>query len=110
MVPIDMTMRATVTGRGAATAVLDGARLVVSGTFSGMQGPATLAQLHIGTKTGVRGPAIHDLEIDHAAAGALSGEIELSAEQIESLRNGRFYVQIHSQSAPDGSLWGWFLR
>jgi hypothetical protein len=25
------------------------------------------------------------------------------------LRQGRMYLQLHSESAPDGNLWGWLL-
>jgi hypothetical protein len=23
---------------------------------------------------------------------------------------GRFYIQLHSEKAPEGNLWGWLLR
>ena len=36
--------------------------------------------------------------------------LELTPGQIEDLRNGRIYVQIHSERAPDGNLRGWLLR
>jgi hypothetical protein len=26
------------------------------------------------------------------------------------LRKGMVYVQIHSEGAPDGNLWGWLLK
>ena len=37
-------------------------------------------------------------------------ERTLLAKQIENLERGRWYVQIHSQKAPDGNLWGWLLK
>ena len=64
--------------------------------------------------TGVRGPAILDLTVAHAASGANSGAVnaslDLTPQQIESLRKGRLYIQIDSEKAPDGNLWGWLLR
>jgi len=28
---------------------------------------------------------------------------------VTDLEKGRFYVQLHSEKAPDGNLWGWLL-
>jgi hypothetical protein len=109
-VPIDPTTRATTTGRGSATAVLDGARLTLSGSFTGMQGAATVARLHAGRATGVRGPALADFTVPAAPSGSFSAELTLTPEQVEELRRGHVYIQIHSASAPDGNLWGWLLQ
>ena len=109
-VPIDTAMRATVTGKGSATATLVGNKLSVNGAFEGLQSPATFARLHESKVTGTRGTAFADLEISKAVTGSIAGAITLTAEQIESLRKGRFYIQIHSEKAPDGNLWGWLLR
>ena len=35
---------------------------------------------------------------------------DLTPEQVEDLRNSSLYIQINSQGAPAGNLWGWFLR
>ena len=109
MMPIEVATRARVTGSGSASAKLEGRRLSLSGSFAGMRGPATVARLHEGPALGVRGPAISDLKVTPAAKGELSGEVELTAEQVESLRKRRLYIQIHSSSAPDGNLWGWLV-
>jgi hypothetical protein len=109
-VPIDATMRATVTGSGSVSAVLAGTKLSISGTFDGLSGPATLARLHQGVATGVRGPALSDLLISKSTRGTVSGTITLTADQVENLKKGKLYIQIHSEKAPDGNLWGWLLR
>ena len=109
-VPVDATSRNTTTGNGAATATLTGNTLTITGTFEGLQGPATAARLHAAKVTGIRGTAFADLEISKAAAGTLSGSVTLTREQIDSLKKGRFYIQVHSEKAPDGNLWGWLLR
>jgi hypothetical protein len=43
-------------------------------------------------------------------SGTLSGSIDLTPEQLQSLRKGQLYLQISSEKAPDGNLWGWLLR
>ena len=48
---------ANVTGSGAITGVLTGTKLTISGTFDGLGGPATIAQMHRGP-LGIRGPAV----------------------------------------------------
>ena len=110
-VPIDVTMMSTVAGSGSLTATLSGKQLTITGTFEGLRSPATTAQLHRGIK-GIRGPVILDLDlmISKAVKGTLSGSVELTSDQIADLRNGRLYVQIQSERAPDGNLWGWLLR
>jgi CHRD domain len=108
-VPIDVTMMSTVAGSGSLTAVLAGKKVTITGTFEGLRSPATIARVHRGPR-GIRGPAMFDLAVSKATSGTVSGSLELAPRQIEDLRNGRFYVQIHSEGAPDGNLWGWLLR
>jgi hypothetical protein len=109
MVPIDPATAAAVTGVGEATATLEGETLVVTGSFKGLQGPATEAKLHSGSFTGVRGDAFADLTVTPTTAGSISGSVELSAAQLDALQSGRVYIQLHSETAPDGNLWGWLL-
>jgi hypothetical protein len=109
-VGIEAAKRAEITGSGSVSAVLAGAKLSISGTFDGMQGAATAAHVQQGVATGVRGPVIGDLEVSHATGGNVTGTITLTPEQVESLRKGKLYIQIHSEKAPEGNLWGWLLR
>ena len=106
--PVDATNQAGTTGLGAVTAVLAGTKLSVSGTFSGLQTPATIAQVHVGPK-GISGPAALDLTVTKATSGTLQGELMLTSAQVEHLKRGRLYIQIHSEKAPDGNLRGWLL-
>jgi len=108
-VPIDATMAANVTGSGSVTAVLTGAKLSITGTFEGLRSPATVAQVHSGRK-GVRGPSVFDLTVTKATSGAIEGNLTLTREQGADLNAGKLYVQIHSEKAPDGNLWGWLLQ
>ena len=112
-VPTTPNDRPNVTGKGSATATLAGRKLTVSGSFEGLAAPATAARLHGGIAKGARGAAIADLTVTQAAAGKLSGEIDLTPQQIEALKQGKLYVQLHTAKGvpPDGStLWGWFLK
>ena len=109
-VSMDASMRANIAGLGAASAVLTGAKLTVTGSFEGLRSPATIAQLHEGRGTGVRGPVAFDLTVTKATSGTIEGSFDLSPEQLEGLKKNRFYVQIHSEKAPDGNLWGWLMH
>ena len=110
-VPIDISMQATIAGSGTASATLTGTKLAVTGTFEGLRSPAATAQLHRSPVRGARGPAIFDLAVTKSdgTSGTLSGTVELSAVQVADLEKGRLYVQLHSEKAPDGNLWGWLL-
>jgi hypothetical protein len=108
MVPVESSTLAGITGSGSATAVLAGRSLTVRGTFSGMRTPATIAQIHLGPR-GIRGPVMFDLTVTRATSGTISGTFMLTPVQVEAVKSGRFYVQIHSEKAPDGNLWGWLL-
>src|SRR5687767_12989214 len=109
VVPIDVAMQATVAGSGSATATLKGTTLAITGTFAGLKTPATVVRVHRGPRTAMRGPAIADLTVTAATSGTITGSIELTKEQIDDLAAGRLYIQVHSQKAPDGNLWGWLL-
>ncbi len=106
--PVDATTQAGTTGVGAATAVLTGTKLTVSGTFSGLQAPATIAQVHVGPR-GISGPPVLDLTVSKATSGTVQGELMLTSAQVDHLKRGRLYIQIHSEKAPEGNLRGWLL-
>ncbi len=109
-VPIDIAMQATIAGRGSVTATLTGSTLALTGSFEGLKSPATTAAIHRSPVRGVRGPEIAALTTTHDAAGTITGTIELTPQQIADLRGGRLYVQLQSEKAPDGNLWGWLLE
>ena len=109
-VPMDIAMRSTVAGRGSATAVLKGNVLTVNGTFDGLRSPATTARLHLGPAMGIRGMPFGDLTISKATEGTISGSVTLMPDQARALERSRVYLQISSERAPDGNLWGWVVR
>jgi len=107
-VPVESSNASKITGTGSVTATLDGQKLTIAGTFEGMKSPATIAQVHMGQR-GVRGPVEFDLQIDKSPSGKLSGVITLTKVEVDTLRRGWYYIQIHAQDAPEGNLWGWLL-
>ena len=123
MVPAaNANQTATVTGKGAATATLAGNRLTINGSFEGLPAAATAARLHQGIAKGARGKAFADLTITKAAAGTISGAVTLTPDQLEALKQGKTYLQVHSERgiAPEqgkvqadvdnSNLWGWLLK
>jgi hypothetical protein len=108
-VPMDASMAATVSGLGSATATLTGTTLTVSGTFDGLKSPATIAQIRKAQR-GVRGPVLFDLKVTpNGMGGTISGSVTLTPQQVTDLDKAWFYIQLHSEKAPDGNLWGWLL-
>ena len=114
-VPIDAAMMASIAGSGTVTATLVGTRLTLTGTFESLRSPATVARLHRAQK-GVRGQAVFDLVVANtpgssgpasSTAGTISGALDLTPTQVDDLGRERFYVQLHSEKAPEGNLWGW---
>ena len=118
----NVAQQALVTGKGAATATLVGNRLTVNGTFEGLPAAATAARLHQGVAKGARGKAFADLTITKAVSGTISGSVTLTPEQVEALKAGKIYMQVHSEKgiAPEqgkvdsnvdnSNLWGWLLK
>ena len=108
VVPIDVAMQATIAGTGSVTAQLAGNKLTITGTFNDLKTAATVARIHVAAK-GRRGPAILDLQVAGGTSGTISGSFDLTRAQIEDLTQSRFYIQLHSEKAPDGNLRGWLL-
>jgi hypothetical protein len=108
VVPIDVAMQNTIAGNGSVMATLAGTRLTLKGNFAGLKTAATAARIHVGTR-GIRGPAILDLTVSKGTSGTIEGAFDLTPQQIDDLMKSRLYIQLHSEKAPDGNLWGWLL-
>ncbi|MES2292296.1 MAG: CHRD domain-containing protein [Pseudomonadota bacterium] len=105
--PFDLATRADTAGIGELSATLDGNVLTIAGKFSGLASPATAAHLEMGLAEGVKGLAIADLTATRAADGEVGGKVALTRAQAEAAKKNALYVQIDSEKAPDGNLWGW---
>jgi hypothetical protein len=111
-VPIGGAERADVAGDGTVSATLSGSKLSIVGSFEGLPAKVTGAKLLQGVAKGARGAgtALAGLRVTGGTSGTVSGDVRLSAEQVEALKAGRLYLQIYSEKGvqPDHStLWGW---
>lgn len=109
--PVAFGTRNSITGLGVANAMLDDNKLIVNGSFYGLQGKALVAHIHLGPKA-IPGPAILELTVETTGdgkQGKLSGTVELTPEQIQALNDESLYIQISSEAAKDGNLRGWLL-
>lgn len=109
-VAMDLAMRENIEGSGTVNATLAGTRLTIDGMFAGLTSNATIASIHQGSAAGVRGPKLLGLTVTKAASGILTGSFELTPDQLDAFKKGKWYVQIHSEKAPDGNLWGWLVK
>ena len=108
-VPVDPITVRTTAGSGTLTAVLAGSTLTINGKFDGLNSPATVAHVHR-ARRGLRGPTLFDLTVTKATSGTVGGTLKLNDAQIEALKSGWYYVQIHTEINPDGHLRGWLLK
>jgi hypothetical protein len=108
-VAYDGAMRANVQGDGQVSATLSGNKLTVTGSFTGLPSAATGAGLYSGPGIGVPGMPLQTLTLTGQTEGRVSGTVTLNAKQLAAFRQGHLYVQLNSQKAPDGNLWGWLL-
>src|SRR4026209_122599 len=72
-VPLSADMVSRVTGAGSVTAILTGTLPAGTRSLSGLPSPATVARIHSGERTGVRGPAVLELITTTATRGSISG-------------------------------------
>lgn len=106
---------AGVAGIGSASATLSGRKLTVAGSFEKMVSPPTVAKIGLGLATGARGDLILDLTVTKAGtpeanSGTIAGSVDLTPDQVNALRQGKLYIQINSERAPNGHLLGWILK
>lgn len=109
-VAFDADSRSRVGGKGQVDAVLIAGVITVSGRFEALRSAATRARVFRGAAPGVPGQPLFDLVVTPASAGTLSGTFTVDASLQEALRDGCLYVQIDSQEAPGGAVWGWLMR
>jgi hypothetical protein len=98
-----------VVGSGSVTATLTGTKLLISGSYDGLASPATQAKLFKSSKPGIRGDALFDLKVSGGTSGTITGQFDLTAAQVQELAASRYYVQLHSEKAAEGNLWGWLM-
>lgn len=107
-VPLDTTMLNTVADVGTVTATVGGERVTFTGSFSGLKSPATTMVLRRALR-GTRGPVVAALEVTSGTSGQISGSVAATPQLLQDLERTMLYVQLQSEKAPDGNLWGWLF-
>jgi hypothetical protein len=107
--PFNEASRPNMTGKGSGSATLDGDTLSISAAFSGLASAATKGHLSLSKAAGIPGTPLFDLTVSNDVTGKVTGQLKLDLAQLTALRGGKLYVQIDSEKAPAGNLWGWLL-
>ncbi|MCC6992430.1 MAG: CHRD domain-containing protein [Acidobacteria bacterium] len=107
--PTDLAMQETIAGLGAATATLAGTTLTIEGTYRGLMSPATSVRVYESPRPGLRGPLVGEFASGGGTTGTFKGTLTLTREQAAAYAKGLLYVQVQSEKAPDGNLWGWLM-
>jgi hypothetical protein len=107
--PRDAAMRKIIAGHGSVSVTIAGNELTLAGTFEGFSSAATHAAIHRGPAVGIRGPAVYELTVSKERSGNIAGSATLSPDALAGLNAGQLYIQIESETAPDGNVWGWLL-
>ena len=107
--PNDLAMQDTIAGLGSATATLAGTALTIDGTYRGLRSPATSVRVFESPRPGLRGPLVGEFPSGGGTSGTFKGTLTLTREQAAAFATGRLYVQVQSEGAPDGNLWGWLM-
>lgn len=106
-VPIDVAMQSTIAGLGTATGTLAGSTLALDGTYQGLVTAATTVRVYESARPGMRGTLVGEFTSGGGTAGTFKGTLTLTPAQADAFAKGLLYVQIQSEKAPDGNLWGW---
>jgi hypothetical protein len=56
---------------------------------------------------GTRGTLVGEFQSGGGRSGAFKGTVTLTRAQADAFAKGLLYVQLQSEKAPDGNLWGW---
>jgi CHRD domain len=107
--PYNNAMRASVAGKGNVIATLDGDTMSLSGAFTGLASAATKAHVCLSKAAGIPGTPIFEFTVPSGVEGKVTGTFKLDETQTIALQKGQLYIQIDSEKAPDGNLWGWLL-
>jgi hypothetical protein len=96
-------------GKGTVIATIRGDTVSLDGAFTALSSPAVKAHLCVSMAAGIPGKPIFDFSVPNDLEGKLSGTFKLDKEQTSALQKGQIYIQIDSEKALNGNLWGWLL-
>ncbi len=94
-------------GSGTADVTLDTDANKVSWTITheGLTGDAAAAHFHGPAKVGENAPPVVDI-----STNLMEGSADVSAEQLQMIREGNTYLNIHTAQYPDGEIRGQVLQ
>ena len=96
----------TATGDGTFTLNTATNELTWSVTFSGLTGPATVAHIHGPAAPGANANPVVAFDPPKAAAGEIKGSNVILAKQVEDLKAGKWYANIHTAANKGGEIRG----
>lgn len=98
------------TGSGVVSINAAGTQALVTMNWAGLSGNATAGHVHSG-RSGVNGPIVCNLSPPAAATGSVTDFLcTFSPAQITSLRQGQFYLNVHTAANPGGEVRGQIQR
>lgn len=95
---------------GMVRATLDGRRLTLTGSFSGLTSdlmPVQGSPAHVHeAPRGQNGPIVFNVVVDSTdrRSGSLQLAVDLTEEQARAFREGRYYLNVHTASHPAGEI------
>lgn len=105
--------RDLVAGEGRVTAQVSRSGVVtLDGYYEGLASPVTRIVVLKGPRTGVPGKEqLASFDVDPPATrGTFSKSFQSTKANRDALMAGHVYVQLATETAPDGALWGWIVR
>jgi hypothetical protein len=96
----------TTNGTGSVTATLDGMMLTVSGTFSNLSAAASAAHIHGPADKESIADVVCPLTASANNGGTLSGTCTFTETQVQQLKDGKMYVNVHTSTNPMGEIRG----
>ena len=91
---------------GEVEATLADLTLNVAGSFQGLSGPAVAAHVHGPANRDQTADIVCPLTVTADVSGTVSGSCNLTEDQVNDLRDGRMYVNIHTAQHPQGEIRG----
>ena len=92
------------TGTGTARVELDGNVLKWTLTYSGLTGPVTAGHFHGPSMPGANAGVV--VPFAGPLASPITGFIALTAAQVEQVKSGLWYVNLHTTANPGGEIRG----
>jgi hypothetical protein len=96
----------TATGDGTVTLNSATNELTWSVTFSGLSGPAAAAHIHGPGAPGANAGVVVAFDVPKAPAGEIKGSNVIVKSQVEDLKAGKWYINIHTAANKGGEIRG----